>query len=60
MTAYRTFTAAGEQGPTMFLMKGKAFNRGLTAKFLRDYGASHGSHFFMTVNAFMVIEAWGK
>ena len=60
MTAYRIVTAAGNQGPTMFLMKGKAFNRGLTAKFLKDCSASPGSHFVMMVNTFMAIEAWGK
>ena len=42
----------------MFLMKGKTVKRGYTAKFLKDHGASPGSHVIMTENTFMTIEAW--
>ena len=60
VTMYRTGTAGGTNGPTVFLMEGKRVKTGFTAKFLEEHGAEPGSTIQMTEKAFMTEEAWLK
>ncbi|KAL7528028.1 LOW QUALITY PROTEIN: hypothetical protein ACHAXR_004391, partial [Thalassiosira sp. AJA248-18] len=57
-TMCRTGTAGGNNGPTVFVMKGKKRRDGYDEKFLMDEGCAVGSSFEMTENAFMTEEAW--
>jgi hypothetical protein len=58
ITMYRTGTAAGNNGPTTFVMKGKRRKKGYNARFLIQEGCAVGSSFSMTENAYMTEEAW--
>ena len=58
ITMYRSGSAAGAQGPTGFIIKGKRCRTGFTSKFLTDNGAAPGSCFVLTENAFMTDAAW--
>ena len=60
ITAYRTGTAKGDQGPTGFLLKGDKTRHGYSNKFLEKHGAAHGSQIIMTESAFMTTVAWEK
>ena len=57
-TMYRTFNAAGNNGPTGFIMQGKKRKPGYTDKFLEQSGCAKGSTIVMTENAFMTDAAW--
>ena len=61
ITAYRTGTVMGDQGPTAFLMKGEKIKRGFKKEeLLTKFGAAPGSSVIMTETAFMTTEAWEK
>ena len=60
ITAYRTGTAKGDQGPTGFLLKGDKKRHGYSHRFLKKHGAADGSQIIMTESAFMTTEAWEK
>ena len=59
ITAFRTGTAGGTNGPTGFAMKGERMKAGYTQDFLLKFGAAVGSIFVMTPSAFMTEKAWG-
>ena len=58
VTAYRTGTAAGGNGPTGFLPPGKYRNGAFTDAFLEKHGAVPGSTIVMTENGYMTEDAW--
>jgi len=58
ITSLRCGNAAGNQGPTFILMKGKHKKFGFTDQFLENNGAAPGSTILMTPNAFMTDEAF--
>ena len=58
ITMYRTGTAAGNNGPTTFVMKGKRCRSGYNPRFLIQEGCAVGSSVSMTENAYMTEEAW--
>ena len=58
ITMYRTGNAAGNNGPTAFVMKGKKRRAGYSDAFLRQEGCAEGSTIVMTENAFMTDAAW--
>ena len=58
ITMYRTGVAAGHNGPTVFLLKGKKRKSGFNETFLRQEGCALGSTICMTENAYMTEEAW--
>jgi len=53
ITMYRTGNAAGNNGSTAFIMKGKRRKTGFSNSFLEKEGAAPGSTIAMTDNAFM-------
>ena len=55
---FRTGTAPGANGPTVFAMKGKKRKKGITDDFLLKEGCEVGSTVVMTENAFMTDLAW--
>ena len=55
---YRTGNAAGNNGPTAFVMKGKKRRAGYSDAFLEREGCAPGSTITMTKNAFMTDAAW--
>jgi hypothetical protein len=57
---YRTGVAAGHNGPTVFLLKGKKRKSGFIETFLKQEGCALGLTICMTVNAYMTEEAWEK
>lgn len=57
-TMYRSGTSAGNNGPTVFVMKGVRVQGGFNEKFLVESGCEVGSHVQMTENAFMTLDAW--
>ena len=54
---YRTGVAAGHNGPTVFLLKGKNRKSGFNDTFLKKEGCELGSTICMTENAYMMEEA---
>ena len=58
ITMYRTGNAAGNNGPTAFVMKGKKRHAGYSDAFLEREGCALGSTITMTENAFMTDAAW--
>ena len=58
ITAYRTGTAGGTNGPTGFALKGECLRSGYSNEFLKSQGCADGSCVVMTPNAFMTREAW--
>ena len=54
---YRTGVAAGHNGPTVFLLKGKKRKSGFNETFLRQEGCALGLTICMTENAYMTEEA---
>ena len=57
-TMLRTGTPPGDNGPTVFVMKGKKRKAGVTDRYLLDEGCLVGSTVAMTENAFMTDAAW--
>jgi hypothetical protein len=55
---YHTGVAAGHNGPTVLLLKGKKRKSGFNENFLRQEGCELGSTICMTENAYMTEEAW--
>ena len=55
---YPTRVAAGHNGPTVFLLKGKNRKSGFNDTFLKKEGCELGSTICMTKNAYMTEEAW--
>jgi hypothetical protein len=55
---YCTGVAAGHNGPTVFLLKGKKRKSGFNETFLRQEVCALGSTICMTENAYMTEEAW--
>ncbi len=60
VTMYHTGTAAGNNGPAAFLMKGQKQKVGYSNKFLEDEGCAIGSMVVMTENAYMMEATWEK
>jgi hypothetical protein len=58
ITMYHTGVAAGHNGPTVLLLKGKKRKSGFNENFLRQEGCELGSTICMTENAYMTEEAW--
>ncbi len=58
ITMYRTGVAAGHNGPTVFLLKGKKQRVGYNNTFLKQEGCAVGSTVVMTENAYMTEDAW--
>ena len=58
ITMYRNGVAAGHNGPTVFLLKGKNRKSGFNDTFLKKEGCELGSTICMTENAYMTEEAW--
>ena len=59
ITMYRSGNCAGNNGPTAFIMKGKARKKGWRFDdILVSNGCEEGSTIAMTENAFMTDEAW--
>ncbi len=54
ITMYRTGVAAGHNGPTVFLFKGKKRKSGFNDKFLKQEGCALGLMICMTKNAYMM------
>jgi len=59
-TLLRLGNAAGYQGATIILCKGKQRKQGFTDAFLEQHGMTRGSTVLMTESAFMTDEAWAK
>lgn len=60
VTILRVGSAAGFQGPTFVLLKGKDVAAGFDEDFLVKHGAAPGSRIIMTPNAFMTHDAWDE
>jgi hypothetical protein len=60
ITMYRTGFAAGHNGPTVFLLKGKKRKSGFNETFLKQEGCALGLTICMTKNAYKTEEAWEK
>ena len=61
ITMFRTGNAAGDTGPTIFLVKGKKIRSGYRRKgFLVTFGAKTGSEIFANKSAFMDTETEKK
>ena len=58
ITIVRTGSAAGDEGPTVILLKGKIKRKTYTDEFLVQQGLKPGSTIIMTENAFMTHDAW--
>jgi hypothetical protein len=58
VTSLRCGNAAGAQGPTFILMKGKLKRDGFHDQFLEKNGAAPGSTILMTPNAFMTDDSF--
>ncbi len=58
ITMYHTGVAAGHNGPTVFLLKGKNRKSGFNETFLKQESYELGSTICMTKNAYMTEEAW--
>jgi hypothetical protein len=58
ITTYRTGVAAGHNGPTFFLLKGKKRKSGFNETFLKQEGCALGLTICMTKNAYMTEKAW--
>ena len=58
ISMYRTGSAAGSTGPTVFLPPGERRQHGFTDKFLVEGGAKPGSTIVMTPSGYMTTEAW--
>ena len=57
-TMFRTGTAGGNNGPTVFIMAGKRVQQGYDSKYLIWHGAVPGSSIQMTQKAFMTDKCW--
>lgn len=62
ITVYRSFTSAGNDGPSVFLTQGKtaANNGGFTDAFLKRFGAAEGSTLVPTPSAYTDTNTWEK
>lgn len=60
VTLYRVGNAAGDTGPTMFLLKGLRKIEGYMDDFLLSHSATPGSSIFMNENAYMTDETWAE
>lgn len=54
----RTGSAAGDDGPTVILLKGKVCRKAFSDEYLVSQGLAPGSTIIMTDNAFMTNDAW--
>ena len=57
-TLGRSGSAAGDNGPTSFIMAGQRAASGYNTKMLLDNGCCNGSGLYMTENAFLTDKCW--
>ena len=58
ITLYRTVTASGSTGTTVFLLSGKILRRGFKSRFMMNYGAALGSGIIIAETAYVTTKVW--